>query len=120
MKLKGKNFIIPYVVYPFDYMFSFGQSDENLFKLLRNKGIVDPEVVIIRGNARCVMFENGQTVIRLRVVPSKPHEYGYLQHEIFHAVDFLFNRIGIELSEKSNEAYAYLIEYLTKEVYERI
>lgn len=120
MNRKNKHFIIPYIIYPFDCMFSFGQSDEEIFKILRSKGIRDPEVVIIKGNARCVMFESGQTVIRLKSMPSKPYEYGWLQHEIFHAVDFLFNRIGITLNESSNEAYAYMIEYLTKEVHKRI
>lgn len=120
MKQKGINFIISYVIYPFDCMFSFGETDDQLFKLLRKKGISDPEECKIHGNARCVMFAGGQTVVRLKSIPKMPHEFGWLQHEIFHAVEFLLNRIGVELCRQSDEAYCYLIEYLTKEVYKRI
>lgn len=120
--MKSKNFIIPYVIYPFDIMFSFGETDIQLYSKLKREGITDFSDCDIGGitKARTVMFKEGPTLIRMRHIPKSPEDFGHLQHEIFHAVDFLFMRISIELCDKSGEAYAYLIQYLTEQVYKRI
>lgn len=120
--MKSKNFTLSYVIYPFDIMFSFGESDKELFPKLKRMGIGDPEDCNISGitQARTVMFREGPTIIRMKRIPKSPEDFGHLHHEIFHAVDFLFTRISIELCEKSGEAYAYLIQYLTEQVYKRI
>ncbi len=81
-----KNFTIPMVVYPFDLMVSFAESDD-----------------------------------RLRRMPDTPVEFGYLQHEIFHYVTFLLDRLGITFClETSDEAFAYLVGYITTEIYKKI
>lgn len=118
--MKGRCFIIEYNIYPFNVLFSFGQDDKEVIKLLKKQGVKEPGDCSIPGNGRCIMYVEGATIVRMKNTPKTPRDYGILQHEIFHAVDFLFNRIGIRLNESSNEAYAYLIEYLTKEVYSRI
>lgn len=120
--MKVKNFIIGYTVYPFDVMVSVGETDEQLFKKLKSKGIdKNLEDCSLEGKrGRCVMFEGGQTLIRLKGLPKNCEDYGTIAHEIFHAVAFLFNRIGIKLSMESDEAFAYAIEFLTKKIYEKI
>ena len=118
--MKGKSFIIDYKIYPFNVLFTFGQQDEQVITQLKKQGVKDPTDCTVHGEGRCIMYSEGATMIRMNVVPKYPRQYAILQHEIFHAVDFLFNRIGIRLCENSNEAYAYLIEYLTKEAYEQI
>jgi hypothetical protein len=62
----------------------------------------------------------GQTIIRIPKKPETPQEIGTLSHEIFHGVDFIFRRIGISLSDNSNEAYAYLIGYVTEQFFNKI
>ena len=118
--MKGKGFIIEYQIYPFALYVSFGQEDAEVVKQLKKQGVRTPDDFKVLGNGRCIMYSEGATMIRMHTIPKSPSAYGILQHEIFHAVDFLFNRIGIKLDESSNEAYAYLIEYLTKEIYKRI
>lgn len=116
------NFIIKYQIYPFDLMVSIGQTTDELINSLRKKGVEynDDCKIMPNGLARTIMFEGGQTLIILPNIPQSCLEYGVLAHEIFHAVDFLMNRIGISLCPASNEAYAYLIGYITKEIYKKM
>lgn len=115
-----KPFTVNHGTYPFDIMVFIDQSDEVVYKEL-NKYIdlteEDKEILKCEGNGRTVMLEGGQTVMRI-VQGKQFHET--IAHEIFHCVDFLFRKIGIQLSENSDEAYAYQIEYLTKQLYEKI
>ena len=49
-------------------------------------------------------------------VPTTVGEYGTLVHEIEHYVFYLFNRIGMEHTEASDEAYAYMLGYIFREI----
>lgn len=114
---KSLNAIIPYVIYPFDIMFSFAETDAELKEKLSKVGCKWDELLLCEGDGRCTMLQGGQTIVRLKHYPKENRHYGILQHEIFHAVDMLFRHIGIKLNEDSSEAYAYLIQYLTTEIY---
>jgi hypothetical protein len=121
--MPGKNFIIQYHVYPFDLMVSMGQSDKAVLKALKSKCYkddVDLDLIKVNGQGRCVMFSGGQTIIRMKHLPDCAAQFGYLQHEVFHAVEFLFNRIGITHSNDSSEAFSYLIGYITTEIYKNL
>lgn len=61
--------------------------------------------------------EQGSRFVWMPRVPKNPQEYATLAHEIFHAVFGIMDEIGVSPSEDSEEAYAYLIGYLTKEIY---
>ena len=39
-----------------------------------------------------------------------------LAHEIFHIANFTLEKAGINLTSDSDEAYSYLIEFLTKKI----
>lgn len=117
------NFIIPYIIYPFDLMVSFGQNDWQIEQLLKEHNVTyeGAEWQMVQfGNGRCCMFTSGQTLLRLPKKPKTNSDYATLQHEIFHAVEFLFHRIGIKHSIDCGEAYAYLIGYITEEIYKRL
>jgi hypothetical protein len=47
--------------------------------------------------------------------PSVPKEAAMI-HEIFHAARHILNIVGIDLSDDTEEAYAYLIEYLSDQI----
>lgn len=120
-----KNFIIPLVVYPFDVMVSIGQEDWQVKKLLDKYNVkyedndawrIDEDVCC---KARTVRFESGQILIRLKQLDSCV-EYGIMAHEVFHAVEFLFDRIYIKHSLECGEAWAYLIGYITQEIYKKL
>lgn len=121
---KSMNFIIPLVIYPFDVMVSFAESDEQVVAHLKkygidttdNKGWTFEETT----KGRCVIFPGHQTLIRLLDFPTTVEQYGCLQHEIFHAVHFITRKMGFKLKVSSCEAYAYLIGYLTEKIYEKI
>ena len=44
-------------------------------------------------------------------------EYATISHEIFHAVSHVLRNVGIEHTPDTEEAYAYIIEYLTQEIF---
>lgn len=45
-----------------------------------------------------------------------PENIGFLVHEAFHAVEFLYNKIGIKHNVESGEAWAYMMQYIVAEV----
>lgn len=107
-------------------MVSFGETNEQVDKILNKYNLTADDVQsatltsrTVQG--RTVMFSSNQTLIRLKEYPRTPTEYGNLQHEIFHAVTFIMDRIGMKLVvTESDEAYAYLVGYLTTEIYKKI
>jgi hypothetical protein len=117
------NFLVPYTVYPFDVMFSFGQSDKDVLAALKAHGVArrDKAYKLSPGDeAITVHYDTGFTLIRMGVVPKTPEAYGSLQHEIFHAVIYLMQYVGASLNEGSNENFAYIIGYLTRESYKKL
>lgn len=62
-------------------------------------------------------IEKGKRFLWMPKTPTEPQEYATLAHEVFHAAFGLMNEIGASPSEDSEETYAYLIGYLTKEIY---
>lgn len=100
-------------------MFSLGQTDEQLKKSLNKYKIEWTDTLKLKSVGRYVMLEGNQSVVRLDQVPESCADYGTLQHEIFHAVDQILRHIGINLTEDSDEAYAYLIGYITTKIYQR-
>lgn len=125
-KYKGQFFIIPLVVYPFDVMISIDESDEVLLKRLLSygepkedcEGLLNlPETT--RG--RCVILPSNRTVIRLKTQPKRHEMMSVISHEVFHATTFILERIGMKMEVMvSDEAYAYLIGYLTNEIVKKI
>jgi hypothetical protein len=117
------NFLVPYTVYPFDVMFSFGQTDKELVVDLKNNSVNtrDKSYKYEQGEAaKYVHYTDGFTLIRLKEIPKSPEDYGHLQHEIFHAVTCLMAYVGASLNDGSNESFAYVIGYLTERVYTKI
>ena len=115
-------FILPLIVYPFDILFCLGPTDQQFEKILSDFGL-DPSTIDTRmGSKRghCSMFYGNRTVIRTAVVPKTPTDLATLQHEIFHAVTFIMDAVGMKLSDDSDEAYAYLIGYITEMVYTKL
>ena len=51
-------------------------------------------------------------------IPKTPDEQGVLAHEMTHIVQMLMSYVGVTLTEASEEAYAYMVGYLTRQFYE--
>lgn len=102
MKKKHKlNFIIPLVIYPFDILVSFGETDRELGAKLKSLGIHGQEdlwhLKANTGVGRTCRFDNGGTLIRLKNFPDSEFDYGCMQHEAFHAVCYIMNSLGMSL-----------------------
>jgi len=121
------NFIVPLVIYPFDIMFSIGESDKELKSEMKSrlskaayKLATEDDFLFgsIKGQNAHTLFIRGhcQTIVRLGLEASS----GTIAHEIFHVVDMIFRHINISLTKDSDEAYAYLIGYITDKYYEAI
>ena len=119
-KKQSLNAVIPLVLYPFDLMVSCGQTDDQLKASLKKYGIEWQDRLILDCPAHYVRLARNQPVIRTANYPITVTDYGILQHEIFHATDQILRYIGINLTDDSDEAYAYLIEYITREVYKKL
>ncbi len=120
---KPVYFIVPLVIYPFDVMVSFEESNEQVATRLSKIGfsMQDIELAMIRNHTvrgRACMFSSNQSLIRMTQKPTTPIGFAQLQHEIFHVATFVMDVVGMEYKTNvSDEAYAYLIQYLTNEIY---
>lgn len=121
MKNKKLNFIIPLVVYPFDVMVSLGQTDEELKVSMAKYNVDWSDKMKCTGKGLFYMTKENQSLIRQWNYPTTPEDYGSVQHEIFHCVTHILDRIGMKLVlYKSDEAYSYMVGFLTTEIYKRI
>lgn len=60
---------------------------------------------------------SGESLIHLLYPPRNADQIAYAVHEAFHAVAFLLEYVGMRLDVNvSDEAYAYLLEYVTREL----
>ncbi len=130
--LKGL-FTVDYLeLYSTSFVISINQSDEELreclFETLRNKDGSDIAENYLNERMNdlkrkspshqgiCVSCE-GIYYIRLYEEVNTIYQHGYLAHEIGHAVFFCLRDRGMVFSEDSEEAYTYLIGYITSKAY---
>jgi hypothetical protein len=120
MKLKPRSTIINLSVYPFDLLVSFNEKDDEVFNKLNELGanveMSDIETKTTQAG-KSILFSTNHSLIRIPIFTGTPNDYGVLAHEIFHIAEFVLNRVGITHSSDSNESFAYLIQYITKEIY---
>lgn len=116
-------FIVDCQVYPFQILVYFGEHKKPLYKELKKclpKETVDTLKTLNFKVGKSVMFSSGQTLLWLKETPNSISALATLNHEIFHCVCFILERAGITYSDKSDEAFAYLIEYLTNQIYGKL
>ena len=107
-------------------MVSIDETDETILKRLIKYGITKEEsgellnlAETVRG--RCVMLPSNQTVIRLKTLPKKYDMMSVISHEVFHATSFILSKIGMKMELfVSDEAYAYMIGFLTTKIYKKL
>lgn len=120
--MKSLNFIVENEVYPFDVMFSFGETDEQLKKRLTKFNVNTSNLFEHKLRlGLCSQFkESGQVLVRLRDYPTTPKHFGTLAHEISHATNYVMSYIGNKPSDDSEESYAYFTGFLTQKVHEKL
>jgi hypothetical protein len=108
--------VIPIDVYGHDVVVSIGQSDEDLYEHIReniSKKKFDKRMTNQTSIATTYKLKTGCILIRFTDDIDNP---GIVAHEAFHAIVFLFKKIGIDFAYESEEAYAYSLEYLTNQI----
>jgi hypothetical protein len=108
--------IIPLDVYGHDVAVSIGQSDDDLYEQIQeniSRKQFDKHMANQKSIATTHKLKTGSILIRFKDDINDP---GIVAHEAFHAVVFLFKKIGIDFVYESEEAYAYTLEYLTNQI----
>jgi len=124
---KSNIFIIDSGPYNTDIMVAVDATEGEITKELNKRGVYPTEKTIdkfiMRGTtaARTIELGGNQIIIRLKTDKELPWLHGNIAHEAFHAVEFIFDRIGIKHNlEISGEAFAYLIGYIVRQIYNNI
>lgn len=119
MKHKKDILEIDMVIYPFSLIIFFRQEFNIINKILKeridDKYYSDIELLNEDFDAKTVSFPSGHTVISFIKL-----DRGLIAHEVFHAVSYIFNHINIPFSDDTQEAYAYLIQYITQQIDDNI
>jgi len=108
--------VIPLEVYGHDVVVSIGQTDEDLYEQIKeniSKKDFKKHMAKQTAIATTHKLRTGGILIRFSENIDNP---GIVAHEAFHAIIFLFKKIGISFCYESEEAYAYALEYLTNEI----
>lgn len=117
MKAHVLKFVVRPDIYPYKVAFWFGKHDEKEMRrwLLREKiGDGSPPETMESDLAACCDL-HGATVIWMAHEPNRITEAGTLVHESVHAAFNAASYLGFSHSEKSEEFYTYLIQYLVTE-----
>lgn len=114
------NKIIPIDIYNTDMLLVVGTEGELKLSLEKYLGKDDAkEAYAVMAEdisdislGRSAVLSSGQVVLWMPDDSDK----GTLAHEIFHIACYIMKKIGISLCNESNEAYAYLIGFITNKV----
>lgn len=77
----------------------------------------DKEHLHMEGKGRTMRLTNNAFILWTKHFPHTPEEFGYLAHEIFHVADLMLRRAGLSLSDDSDEAFAYQIDWITRRIF---
>lgn len=114
--------ILSLQIYPFDVAISINQTDEEFKKEMQKFKINIEDVIFdLDQNKNCrgrtlMLIPSLKIVLRLNFWPDTPTKIALLVHEVWHVTDYILREIGIKLSDDSDEAYAYLIQYITEQI----
>lgn len=124
----NKVFIVSTGIYPFDILFLVGHTNEEAKVELESR--MDPDkyselssIINLKPSVigHATIFSSGQVAVRFISHPISARARGTVAHEIFHAATFILERVGIQFDmDKSDEAFAYLIGYITEQFYEKL
>ncbi len=109
--------VIKMDLFPWDILYTVGTNEKEIFDYLKDKCFYEldseeREFLKIDGTTklgRCVKFKN--KAILLWVKHKDPTT---LAHEAFHAITFILEAAGVQFSDKSDEVWAYGLEYIMR------
>lgn len=114
------NKIISIDIYDRDVMVHFGEKKHLKARLSKIFGCEKSSEIVsmISGNekGKSFLLPGGQMILYMPNLPKDIKGLSVLAHEIFHIANYTLEKAGINLTSDSDEAYSYLIEFLTKKI----
>ena len=129
--VKNRFGYIPIELYYVAVLVSINQTDEQFKKSMITDAKLPKELAesflentLKRDeshNAHCTWSDvGGIYIIRLYDYSPTPFQYSVITHEAFHATYHILEGKGLQLSDSSEEAFAYLIGHITEKVHKII
>lgn len=130
----NKFFIIDVELYSAQFLISINQEiDDLVLSVIENQIVPSLESPYLETYmvpfldmkmttlARTVFYENGTVAIKLNnYSKDNIEDLATLVHELSHATMFTFQRIGMPHTSDTDEAYSYLLGFLTKKFFEKL
>lgn len=114
------NKIISIDIYDRDVMVHFGEKKHLKARLSKIFGCEKSSEIVsmISGEekGKSFLLPGGQMILYMPNLPKGIKGLSVLAHEIFHIANYTLEEAGINLTSDSDEAYSYLIEFLTKKI----
>lgn len=124
-KITGLRFFVTVPLYDIQLLFMCGYDQQAAANIAQNSGFSD-EVAgwLLEGSGYAGYTLNDtqshKVLVHLPEFPTTPDQYGTVTHELFHATEMILHKVGISYSAKSSEAYAYVIGFLSAQVFESL
>lgn len=112
-------------IYREQLIVSLHQDDKEFLKTIKQYFKLDPddEESFLKDNygAKCFYHAHHSLgIIRVKQKVDFNLFCGFVAHEVAHFVFMCLSAKGMSLSEDSEEAYTYLIEYITAEIFKHV
>jgi len=124
--MSGKYFTITVPIFHHEIIVSKQEKDETLFKRLTKSGQnyyeCRQKLCLTKGEHGVTeLFPNCTVVIRLERFNDNKELRELVIHEAKHAADYILHNIGMkDVMEISDEAYAYLQEFICGEIFKKL
>lgn len=107
--------------FPYDFVFTIGKKPKQVedFILKQTGYVLDEDerksCTLDRGAGRTTQFKNRAFLIQVkdRYIPT-------INHEILHLVVMAMDSAGVRLCDASDEAFAYLMGYVSRQIYRKL
>lgn len=103
------------------------ETNDEVERLLTESGFTESEIKKAASAepdsvsaAMTYVFGNRNCLVRFKVEEPTPDFHDCVAHEAFHCAAGILDYVGVKLGSKSEEAYAYLLGYIVKEIYEKL
>lgn len=119
----NKSFFVNLKVYPVDVLVVFGEEEFLLSRLQSSQcseWLRWYEEELEAMDQGYVVYSSQGILLWLRQEPHDQHSMSVLCHEIFHLTVKIMQFIGSDLSVTSEEAYAYLLQYLSQQIFNKL
>lgn len=105
-------------IYPYTIQFTYGLNYKKYKKQIKKLGFkLNHDKEFFNDSIGLCSIYGSNIVIHLAEKPKEIKDLTYINHEVLHAVEYIMSRIGMSFDRHTDEAYCYLLEYITKEIY---